>query len=91
MLGGASAGSFAHLDGLEFEAYYSPLKDMIAAHSLDGLDLDVEEMSLNGVIQLIDRLKNDFGNDFLITLAPVAAALQESFRLRLSLSRSCAR
>src|ERR1700735_277943 len=28
MLGGAAAGSFARLDGLEFEAYYSPLRDM---------------------------------------------------------------
>jgi chitinase len=82
MLGGAAAGSFARLDGLEFESYYSPLRDMIASHSLDGLDLDVEEqMSLNGVIQLIDRLKEDFGNDFLITLAPVATALYSSWNL----------
>lgn len=42
----------------------------------DGLDLDVEEeMSLGGVIRLIDRLKSDFGPQFIITLAPVAAAL----------------
>ena len=75
MLGGAAAGTFARLDSLEFEAYYSPLKDMITTHSLDGLDLDVEEhMSLSGIIQLIDRLKDDFGNDFLVTLAPVATA-----------------
>jgi ankyrin repeat protein/chitinase len=82
MLGGASAGSFMRLNSLEFEAYYTPLKDMITAHSLDGLDLDVEEeMPLDGIIQLIDRLKNDFGDDFLITLAPIAAALYGSENL----------
>lgn len=79
MLGGAAQGSFARLDTTEaeFEAYYLPLRDMIRQHKLDGLDLDVEEeMSLSGVIRLIDRLRADFGPSFLITLAPVATALQ---------------
>ena len=79
MLGGAAQGSFQRLDqsDWEFEAHYIPLRDMIRRHSLDGLDLDVEEeMSLNGIIRLIDRLKADFGPDFLVTLAPVARALQ---------------
>ena len=79
MLGGAAQGSFQRLDrsGGEFEAYYVPLRDMIRRHNLDGLDLDVEEpMSLNGIIRLIDRLKTDFGPEFLITLAPVATALR---------------
>ncbi|CUS09852.1 unnamed protein product [Tuber aestivum] len=78
MLGGAARGSFERLDGSEesFEAYYCPLRDMIHKHKLNGLDLDVEEeMSLKGVIRLIDRLKADFGQDFLITLAPVATGL----------------
>lgn len=85
MLGGAARGSFARLDYSEsrtdiplgrFEAYYAPLRDMIRRHSLDGLDLDIEEeMSLPGVVHLIDRLKQDFGDEFLITLAPVATAL----------------
>lgn len=78
MLGGAAMGSFQRLDGLqsEFEAYYMPLLAVIRRHGLDGLDLDVEEaMSLEGIIRLIDRLKADLGNDFIITLAPVAAAL----------------
>ncbi|KAL9046766.1 MAG: hypothetical protein Q9214_000480, partial [Letrouitia sp. 1 TL-2023] len=79
MLGGAAQGSFEKLDGSDFtfEAYYIPLRDMIRQHSLDGLDLDVEEdMSLDGIIRLIDRLKADFGDSFLITMAPVARALQ---------------
>ena len=85
MLGGAARGTFARLDYTRsrtdlqyarFETYYRPLRDMVRAHRLDGLDLDVEEeMSLPGMIHLIDRLKADFGRDFIITLAPVATAL----------------
>ena len=79
MLGGAAQGTFTRLDGLEaiFEVYYAPLRDMIREYGFDGLDLDVEEeMSLAGIIRLIDRLKEDFGHHFLITMAPVATALQ---------------
>ncbi|PON24119.1 chitinase [Trichoderma gamsii] len=78
MLGGAAKGSYKRLDGSseQFERYYVPLRDIIRARGLDGLDLDVEEdMSLGGVINLIDRLRSDFGKGFIITLAPVAAAL----------------
>ena len=78
MLGGAAKGSFTRLDldDTTFEAYYCPLRDLIRERSLDGLDLDVEEpMTLAGIIRLIDRLKQDFGAAFIITLAPVAAAL----------------
>lgn len=87
MLGGAARGSFARLDYSEsrtdipvtrFEMYYAPLREFIRQHNLDGLDLDIEEeMSLPGVIHLIDRLKADFGQKFIITLAPVATALME--------------
>jgi chitinase len=78
MLGGAAKGSFTRLDldDATFEAYYIPLRDLIRERGLDGLDLDVEEpMTLAGIVRLIDRLKQDFGNGFIITLAPVAAAL----------------
>ncbi|KAG9229840.1 glycoside hydrolase family 18 protein [Amylocarpus encephaloides] len=78
MLGGAGKGSFTRLDLDEqtFEAYYGPLRDFVRERGLDGLDLDVEEpMTLAGIIRLIDRLKSDFGDSFIITLAPVAAAL----------------
>ncbi|KAI0180327.1 glycoside hydrolase family 18 protein [Hypoxylon sp. FL1284] len=78
MLGGAAQGSFTRLDGddASFETNYAPLHDMIGTYNLQGLDLDVEEpMSLDGVIRLIDRLKADFGDDFIISLAPVASAL----------------
>jgi hypothetical protein len=78
MLGGAAKGSYARLDGddFSFESYYIPLRDLIRQRNLDGLDLDVEEaMTLAAVIRLIDRLKADFGPSFIITLAPVAAAM----------------
>ncbi|KAI9846110.1 MAG: hypothetical protein M1837_004366 [Sclerophora amabilis] len=98
MLGGAAKGSFRRLDfpagrddgdddiddaaAAVFEAYYTPLRDLIRTRQLDGLDLDVEEdMSLRGVIRLIDRLKADFGPGFLVTLAPVATALQRGRHL----------
>ena len=83
MLGGAAQGSFARLDGSDpqFEAYYPPLRDTVRALGLNGLDLDVEEaMSLAGIVRLIDRLHADFGPAFLLTLSPVATALQRGLR-----------
>ncbi|KAH6636993.1 glycoside hydrolase family 18 protein [Chaetomium tenue] len=84
MLGGAAPGSFTRLDTDDeatFERYYGPVAELIRARALDGLDLDVEEpMSLGGVVRLIDRLRADFGAGFLITLAPVAAALLDARR-----------
>lgn len=80
MVGGAAKGSFERLDGddEQFEKYYGPLHDMVGQYNLQGLDLDVEEtMSLEGIIRLIDRLKSDFGDDFIISLSPVASALQK--------------
>jgi chitinase len=79
MLGGAARGSFLRLDGdaAAFEAFYQPLREMVLWACLDGLDLDVEEaMSLGGVIRLVDRLRHDFGQEFIITLAPVAPGMR---------------
>ncbi|TQV95596.1 hypothetical protein V2A60_000780 [Cordyceps javanica] len=86
LLGGAAKGTYERLDGggpdegpaerARFERYYAPLRDLVRARGLDGLDLDVEEdMSLAGIVRLVDRLRADFGPAFLITLAPVAASL----------------
>ncbi|KAI1495620.1 family 18 glycoside hydrolase [Biscogniauxia marginata] len=83
MLGGAAKGSYARLDQdlAAFESYYAPLHSLIRSRGLQGLDLDVEEpMSLAGVIRLIDRLRGDFGPDFVVTLAPVATALLDARR-----------
>lgn len=84
MLGGAARGSFLKLDGREegFEAFYQPLREMILFAQLDGLDLDVEEaMSLGGIIRLVDRLRHDFGSEFIITLAPVAPGMRNEQNL----------
>ena len=80
MLGGAAQGSFKCLDGLleQFNLFYGALLAMIRRCGLDGLDLDVEEeMSLEGIVRLIDHLRADLGGDFIITLTPVAAALMK--------------
>ncbi|KAI2643163.1 glycoside hydrolase family 18 protein [Xylaria nigripes] len=81
MLGGAAKGSYARLDRDQatFERYYDPLYALINERGLSGLDLDVEEqMSLHGIIRLIDRLRADFGPEFIITLTPVATALLDA-------------
>jgi chitinase len=79
MLGGAAQGSFARLatgDPTVFESHYIPLREMIRTYNLDGLDLDIEEPTdPASTVRLIDRLRADFGADFLVTLAPVASAL----------------
>ncbi|HEX4791635.1 MAG TPA: glycosyl hydrolase family 18 protein [Actinospica sp.] len=76
MLGGAAAGSYANLQN-DFSEYYPLLKNLITEHHLDGIDLDVEEdTSLASIEQLIDQLRSDFGSGFLITMAPVATALE---------------
>ncbi|KAE8387445.1 glycoside hydrolase superfamily [Aspergillus alliaceus] len=78
MLGGACPGSFSCLDDDDhFQECYKTLYDMIVKYGFDGIDLDVEEpMSQDGIGRLIDRLRADFGPEFIITLAPVATALQ---------------
>lgn len=46
------------------------------------MDLDVEQAeSLDDIINLISHLKADFGEDFIITLAPVASALLDEGNL----------
>lgn len=77
MVGGAAPGSWSRLES-DFETYYGHLHDFIGTYNIRGLDLDVEQStSLESIIQLIDRLKADFGDGFVISLAPVASALTE--------------
>lgn len=59
--------------------YYNFLKKLIVSkkHIIDGIDLDVEEpMQYKLLKNLIINLKNDFGSDFLISLAPVSFAIE---------------
>ncbi|CAK7566680.1 MAG: hypothetical protein SEPTF4163_004631 [Sporothrix epigloea] len=93
LLGGAAKGSYQRLDISQiasqavFERHYAPLYSLLRQRRLDGVDLDIEEnMSLSGVIYLIDRLRADFGPAFLLTMAPVAAALLRPYDPRCNLS-----
>ncbi|KAI3390843.1 hypothetical protein diail_8546 [Diaporthe ilicicola] len=87
MIGGAAPGSFnaSTLDSTNnatFELYYGQLRDVIAQYGLQGMDLDVEQdMSQAGITRLVTRLHADFGDDFIITLAPVASALANQSNL----------
>ena len=75
-VGGAAQGSFRNLQN-DFDTYYPLLRDLISTYQLSGIDLDVEEpMSNDAMNRLIDALHGDFGDGFLITLAPVATELQ---------------
>jgi hypothetical protein len=78
MLGGAAQGSYECLTPEHWKTYYPILRNMIREYQLDGIDLDVEEAySLKDVVRLIKQLKADFGPDFIVTLAPVASALED--------------
>ncbi|KAF9019869.1 endo-beta-N-acetylglucosaminidase [Hymenopellis radicata] len=82
MLGGAAAGTYSCLTDEYFDVYYPPLADVIRTYNLDGMDLDVEQsVSMPTILRLISQLKTDFGDDFIITLAPVASALKEGGNL----------
>ncbi|CCC12730.1 hypothetical protein SMACR_05689 [Sordaria macrospora] len=81
MIGGAAVGTFSKdtLDSADetvFNRYYNQLWEIIKRYGLEGLDIDVEQaMSQEDVERLILRLRKDFGQDFIITLAPVASAM----------------
>ncbi|KAJ6581178.1 endo-beta-N-acetylglucosaminidase [Mycena capillaripes] len=82
MLGGAAPGTYTCLTPELFDTYYPVLAGYVHRFHLDGLDLDVEQDTpLDDIIHLIERLKADFGDSFIITLAPVASALLEGGNL----------
>ena len=82
MLGGAAPGTYDCLVDSLFDTYYPPLRDVISTYKLDGMDLDVEQsVSPATITRIIRTLKADFGDDFIITLAPVASALTEGGNL----------
>lgn len=79
MMGGAATGSYNGRlcekgTGAIQDEYYLPLVSTLKYHNLDGLDLDIEEAvpaACPG--NLVQRVRADFGDDFIITMAPVAS------------------
>ncbi|WP_433337871.1 hypothetical protein [Spirillospora sp. CA-294931] len=75
MTGGAAVGSYALLEQ-DFDTHYPKLRDFLTERGLDGIDLDLEEpMALPAMQKLITALRADFGDDFVITMAPVSFEL----------------
>jgi len=59
--------------------YYPPLLQILKNHTINGLDLDVEEdVDISVLVRLLRRLNSDMGEDFILTSAPVASALTAS-------------
>tara|TARA_A100001015_G_scaffold73075_1_gene81054 strand:+ start:4646 stop:5539 length:894 start_codon:yes stop_codon:yes gene_type:complete len=77
MLGGAG-GAFQDLFE-NFETYYPLLLKTIFLHPIiTGINLDIEEpISLENIKMLIDCLKRDLGETFIISMAPIQGSLQE--------------
>tara|TARA_B100002051_G_C16740297_1_gene643828 strand:- start:3314 stop:4111 length:798 start_codon:yes stop_codon:yes gene_type:complete len=75
MVGGAG-GAYQELFS-DFETYYPQLKNLIKEKNfISGIDLDIEEeVNINDVKMLMNRLISDFGEQFIITMAPVAPSL----------------
>lgn len=76
MIGGAGL-AFQEMFS-NFNLYYQFLKKTLENRPyISGVDLDIEEsVNLNDIIKLVNQLKQDFGENFLISFAPVAFALQ---------------
>lgn len=75
MLGGAG-GAYTDLFS-NFEVYYGMLCKIISDHpEVNGIDLDIEEeVSLDNCKKLINRIHQDFGDDFIIAMAPLGDSL----------------
>jgi chitinase len=86
MLGGAANFTWITLRD-DYATAYPLLRDFVQTYGLDGLDLDIETMEDSPrtgpgfptdpalVVQLVQDLRADFGDDFLVTMAPIAPAL----------------
>tara|TARA_Y100000591_G_C21758065_1_gene658541 strand:+ start:309 stop:1118 length:810 start_codon:yes stop_codon:yes gene_type:complete len=75
MMGGAG-GAYNELFS-DFKTYYPLLKKLLYDKPwIRGIDLDIEEkVKIQNVQLLINQLISDFGESFIITMAPVASSL----------------
>lgn len=75
MVGGAGGGYFYLFNN--YDKCFKLLEKTIRNYNIQGIDLDIEEsVNILDVIKLIVHLKQTFGNDFIITMAPVLYSLQ---------------
>jgi len=75
MMGGAG---FAYKELFsDFSTYYNLLKELLQQKTwIRGIDLDIEEnTNIDDVKKLINQLIQDFGEDFIITMAPISSTL----------------
>lgn len=79
MLGGA--GSAYSVLYENFELYYKMLYDLIKSKPfISGIDLDIEEYtSLDNVKKLINRIVQDFGDEFIISMAPIQNSIENDY------------
>ena len=75
MLGGAG-GAYTTLFN-KYDICYPLLKSFLKKYKvIKGIDLDIEEyVELNNIKKLINQINIDFGDDYIITMAPVQYAL----------------
>ena len=84
MMGGAATGSYNgrlcnKQTGAVQDDFYLPLVSTLKYHKINGLDLDIEEAVPHSCPNnLVNRVRKDFGKDFIITMAPVASDLTGS-------------
>ena len=64
-------------DSDRFEELYLPLRKILVLDTFNGIDLNFNQRTtINSIVRLIDRLRTDFGKQFLITVSLPVAAFQ---------------
>lgn len=79
MVGGAGGG-FTQLFS-NYQEYYKLLKKTVLEYPfISGIDLDIEETTkISDVKKLISQINIDFGKDFIISMAPVSASMENDY------------
>ena len=77
MIGGAGS-AFTELF-CDYDVYFKMLCDTINQYKcISGVDLDVEEyVELNDIRRLIGDINEEFGNEFIIAMAPLGSSLMD--------------
>jgi len=81
LLGGAGSAYTILFQKNNFEVYYKLLYDLIKSKPfITGIDLDIEEYTpLDDVKKLINRIVQDFGKEFIISMAPIQNSIENDY------------